>query len=348
MYYRKHYQNFFLPLYTHQRDIYNIRLSEYLSTIIMVRFFSVTRRLAVTLPMICYQLSLYSFTFFMYLNILSNIYYYNGSISMNNTSVRLSLHRQYHFLRWRTFSGQGCMICESNIIYENVSYLNVYKKFADLSCGCSRYARRYSCDNIHIPPVVPSTPSSRSFHKEMNKDEVGRFHIRRKSHSGPRLSISTQRSRLSVPSMPSIQRLMYISYNYLVRVRSAGVDVIEINIPVTIGSRPLMETVTRQTELRGYYFLPKKRNLKQYQLKTIQIQSLRTVNMFWKAIMNFLRHQEEYRTKKSSGRPSKLNDREKRKILRTTSSSTTRINEIEKVRLLRVFINTPINSLFRI
>uniref|UniRef100_A0A1I7XVR5 HTH_Tnp_Tc3_1 domain-containing protein n=1 Tax=Heterorhabditis bacteriophora TaxID=37862 RepID=A0A1I7XVR5_HETBA len=41
-----------------------------------------------------------------------------------------------------------------------------------------------------------------------------------------------------------------------------------------------------------------------------------------KAIMNFLRHQEEYGTKKSSGQPSKLNDHEKREILRTTSSST--------------------------
>uniref|UniRef100_A0A1I7XW22 HTH_38 domain-containing protein n=1 Tax=Heterorhabditis bacteriophora TaxID=37862 RepID=A0A1I7XW22_HETBA len=30
-----------------------------------------------------------------------------------------------------------------------------------------------------------------------------------------------------------------------------------------------------------------------------------------KAIMNFLRHQEEYGTKKSSGQPSMLNDREK-------------------------------------
>uniref|UniRef100_A0A1I7XHG5 DDE_3 domain-containing protein n=1 Tax=Heterorhabditis bacteriophora TaxID=37862 RepID=A0A1I7XHG5_HETBA len=46
-----------------------------------------------------------------------------------------------------------------------------------------------------------------------------------------------------------------------------------------------------------------------------------------KAIMNFLRHQEEYGTKKSSGRPSKLNDREKREILRTASNSTISINE---------------------
>uniref|UniRef100_A0A1I7WQR8 HTH_Tnp_Tc3_1 domain-containing protein n=1 Tax=Heterorhabditis bacteriophora TaxID=37862 RepID=A0A1I7WQR8_HETBA len=30
-----------------------------------------------------------------------------------------------------------------------------------------------------------------------------------------------------------------------------------------------------------------------------------------KAIMNFLHHQEEYGTKQSNGRPSKLNDREK-------------------------------------
>uniref|UniRef100_A0A1I7XSJ5 HTH_Tnp_Tc3_1 domain-containing protein n=1 Tax=Heterorhabditis bacteriophora TaxID=37862 RepID=A0A1I7XSJ5_HETBA len=33
-----------------------------------------------------------------------------------------------------------------------------------------------------------------------------------------------------------------------------------------------------------------------------------------KAIMNFLRHQEEYGTKKSTGRPSKLNDGEKGKF----------------------------------
>uniref|UniRef100_A0A1I7WXC5 HTH_Tnp_Tc3_2 domain-containing protein n=1 Tax=Heterorhabditis bacteriophora TaxID=37862 RepID=A0A1I7WXC5_HETBA len=46
--------------------------------------------------------------------------------------------------------------------------------------------------------------------------------------------------------------------------------------------------------------------------------------------MNFLRHQEEYGTKKSSGRPSKLNDREKREILRTASNSTISINEIRR------------------
>uniref|UniRef100_A0A1I7WPZ7 HTH_38 domain-containing protein n=1 Tax=Heterorhabditis bacteriophora TaxID=37862 RepID=A0A1I7WPZ7_HETBA len=33
-----------------------------------------------------------------------------------------------------------------------------------------------------------------------------------------------------------------------------------------------------------------------------------------KDIMNFLRHQEKYGTKKSSGRPNKLNDREKGKF----------------------------------
>uniref|UniRef100_A0A1I7WZF0 HTH_Tnp_Tc3_2 domain-containing protein n=1 Tax=Heterorhabditis bacteriophora TaxID=37862 RepID=A0A1I7WZF0_HETBA len=47
-----------------------------------------------------------------------------------------------------------------------------------------------------------------------------------------------------------------------------------------------------------------------------------------KPIMNFLCHQEKYGTKNSSGRPSKLNDLEKREILRTASSSTISINEI--------------------
>uniref|UniRef100_A0A1I7XJ25 HTH_38 domain-containing protein n=1 Tax=Heterorhabditis bacteriophora TaxID=37862 RepID=A0A1I7XJ25_HETBA len=36
-----------------------------------------------------------------------------------------------------------------------------------------------------------------------------------------------------------------------------------------------------------------------------------------KPIMKFPRHQEEYGTKKSRGQPSKLNDREKREVLRT-------------------------------
>uniref|UniRef100_A0A1I7WEV4 HTH_Tnp_Tc3_2 domain-containing protein n=1 Tax=Heterorhabditis bacteriophora TaxID=37862 RepID=A0A1I7WEV4_HETBA len=49
-----------------------------------------------------------------------------------------------------------------------------------------------------------------------------------------------------------------------------------------------------------------------------------------KPIMNFLCHQEEYGTKKSSGRPSKLNDLEKREILRTASNNTISINEIRR------------------
>uniref|UniRef100_A0A1I7XEG3 HTH_Tnp_Tc3_2 domain-containing protein n=1 Tax=Heterorhabditis bacteriophora TaxID=37862 RepID=A0A1I7XEG3_HETBA len=48
------------------------------------------------------------------------------------------------------------------------------------------------------------------------------------------------------------------------------------------------------------------------------------------AIMNFLRHQEEYGTKKSSGRPSKLNNRGKRKILRTPSNKTISIVGIRR------------------
>uniref|UniRef100_A0A1I7XJ30 Uncharacterized protein n=1 Tax=Heterorhabditis bacteriophora TaxID=37862 RepID=A0A1I7XJ30_HETBA len=49
-----------------------------------------------------------------------------------------------------------------------------------------------------------------------------------------------------------------------------------------------------------------------------------------KPIMNFLCHQEEYGTKKSSGRPSKLNDREKREILRTATNNTINIVGIRR------------------
>uniref|UniRef100_A0A1I7WJI3 Uncharacterized protein n=1 Tax=Heterorhabditis bacteriophora TaxID=37862 RepID=A0A1I7WJI3_HETBA len=41
-----------------------------------------------------------------------------------------------------------------------------------------------------------------------------------------------------------------------------------------------------------------------------------------KAIMNFLRRQEEYGTKKSSGRPSKLNDRKFCGLRRITRSAS--------------------------
>uniref|UniRef100_A0A1I7WRN5 HTH_48 domain-containing protein n=1 Tax=Heterorhabditis bacteriophora TaxID=37862 RepID=A0A1I7WRN5_HETBA len=47
-------------------------------------------------------------------------------------------------------------------------------------------------------------------------------------------------------------------------------------------------------------------------------------------ILNFLRHQEKYGTKKSSGRPSDLNGREKRTILHTASNSTTSIVGIRR------------------
>uniref|UniRef100_A0A1I7XI83 PBPe domain-containing protein n=1 Tax=Heterorhabditis bacteriophora TaxID=37862 RepID=A0A1I7XI83_HETBA len=49
-----------------------------------------------------------------------------------------------------------------------------------------------------------------------------------------------------------------------------------------------------------------------------------------KAIMNPLYLQEEYDTKKSSGRPSKLNNREKREILRTASNNTISINGVRR------------------
>uniref|UniRef100_A0A1I7XQ23 HTH_Tnp_Tc3_1 domain-containing protein n=1 Tax=Heterorhabditis bacteriophora TaxID=37862 RepID=A0A1I7XQ23_HETBA len=49
-----------------------------------------------------------------------------------------------------------------------------------------------------------------------------------------------------------------------------------------------------------------------------------------KALMNFLRHQEEYGTKKGSGRPSKLNGHGKKEILRAPSNNTISINEIRR------------------
>uniref|UniRef100_A0A1I7WUW1 HTH_38 domain-containing protein n=1 Tax=Heterorhabditis bacteriophora TaxID=37862 RepID=A0A1I7WUW1_HETBA len=49
-----------------------------------------------------------------------------------------------------------------------------------------------------------------------------------------------------------------------------------------------------------------------------------------KAIMNLLHHQEEYGTKKSSEKPSKLNSREKKEILRTASNNTISITEIRR------------------
>ncbi|EYC01838.1 hypothetical protein Y032_0104g3629 [Ancylostoma ceylanicum] len=106
---------------------------------------------------------------------------------------------------------------------------------------------------IHIPPVVPSewyhpsTPSPGSHRRDCHREEHGtRFHLRRKSHllTG-RLSISSQRSRTSLTSLPQIQRLMLISYKYTIRVKSGGVDIITINVPVIIGSRPLTDTLSK-------------------------------------------------------------------------------------------------------
>ncbi|VDM77925.1 unnamed protein product [Strongylus vulgaris] len=100
---------------------------------------------------------------------------------------------------------------------------------------------------IHIPPVVPSTPTAISQRQDYHRDEHGgRFNLRRKSHilSG-RLSISSQRSRTSLTSLPLIQRLMLITYKYTIRVKSGGVDIITMNVPVIIGSRPLAHTVSK-------------------------------------------------------------------------------------------------------
>ncbi|CAJ0609362.1 unnamed protein product [Cylicocyclus nassatus] len=98
---------------------------------------------------------------------------------------------------------------------------------------------------IHIPPVVPSTPTPSSQHPDLHRGDGGRFNLRRKSHIfAARLSISSQRSRTSLSS-PLIQRLMLISYKYCIRVKCGGVDIITINVPVIIGSRPLADTLNK-------------------------------------------------------------------------------------------------------
>uniref|UniRef100_A0A1I7WB82 Uncharacterized protein n=1 Tax=Heterorhabditis bacteriophora TaxID=37862 RepID=A0A1I7WB82_HETBA len=74
------------------------------------------------------------------------------------------------------------------------------------------------------------------------------------------------------------------------------------------------------------------------------LENLHTLPIFWRYLTKKKNHhnnrscfyiecrqalqKEEYGTKNSSGRPSKLNDLEKREILRTASSSTISINEI--------------------
>ncbi|PAV85313.1 hypothetical protein WR25_13103 [Diploscapter pachys] len=91
---------------------------------------------------------------------------------------------------------------------------------------------------VHVPPVAPSTPTFAMMSKAPNSDR-DRFQLRRRSQVG-RLSLSSQKSRQSLSSLSPFQRLMAISYSYLIKVRTGGVDIIEIHVPVVIGTKPLV------------------------------------------------------------------------------------------------------------
>uniref|UniRef100_A0A0K0D7B2 Arrestin_C domain-containing protein n=1 Tax=Angiostrongylus cantonensis TaxID=6313 RepID=A0A0K0D7B2_ANGCA len=97
---------------------------------------------------------------------------------------------------------------------------------------------------INIPPVVPSTPS-RDLQRRDHRDEHGsRFNLRRRSLAiAGRPSMTNQRSRTSLSSPSQIQRLMSVSYKYMIIVKSGGDDVIVINVPIIIGSKPLIDTI---------------------------------------------------------------------------------------------------------
>ncbi|VDM53904.1 unnamed protein product [Angiostrongylus costaricensis] len=97
---------------------------------------------------------------------------------------------------------------------------------------------------INIPPLVPSTPF-RDLQRRDHRDEHGnRFNLRRRSLAvARRSSMTNQRSRTSLSSPSQIQRLMAVSYKYMIIVKSGGDDVIVINVPVIIGSKPLIDTM---------------------------------------------------------------------------------------------------------
>ncbi|CAD6185101.1 unnamed protein product [Caenorhabditis auriculariae] len=91
---------------------------------------------------------------------------------------------------------------------------------------------------IHIPPVAPSTPTTRVMNGHPNGN--ARATLRRKSQLG-RLSLSSQKSCLSISSGSTLQRLMIVSYSFNFRVRTGGVDVIDITVPVVIGTVPYVD-----------------------------------------------------------------------------------------------------------
>ncbi|CAB3411650.1 unnamed protein product [Caenorhabditis bovis] len=93
---------------------------------------------------------------------------------------------------------------------------------------------------VHIPCTAPSTPTNQIFRQPPENQKF--IPLRRRSQIG-RLSLTSQRSRPSISSASSVQRILAVSYNYTVKVKTGGVDVIELTVPVVIGTIPMLEHV---------------------------------------------------------------------------------------------------------
>ncbi|CAL2049988.1 unnamed protein product [Caenorhabditis brenneri] len=93
---------------------------------------------------------------------------------------------------------------------------------------------------VHIPCTAPSTPLPILFRS--GQLDGNKFQLRRKSQLG-RLSLTSQKSRQSISSSSNMQRILAITYTFAIKVRSNGMDVIDISIPVVIGTVPLIDHV---------------------------------------------------------------------------------------------------------
>ncbi|CAI5455444.1 unnamed protein product [Caenorhabditis angaria] len=98
---------------------------------------------------------------------------------------------------------------------------------------------------VHIPSTSPTTPTDILLQHQPSQstDANNRFLNRRRSQMG-RLSFSSSagRERTSLGN-PNIQRILRISYAFNIKVRTGGIDVIDVNVPVVIGTVPMTDSV---------------------------------------------------------------------------------------------------------
>ncbi|GMT05752.1 hypothetical protein PENTCL1PPCAC_27926, partial [Pristionchus entomophagus] len=89
---------------------------------------------------------------------------------------------------------------------------------------------------LHIPPLPPSTPNE----LEMQAPVPQSNRRSRMSLSHARISHGSEKSQAERDA----NRIITISYTLAFRVKSSGVDVMTMNLPVIIGSMPLHSTKT--------------------------------------------------------------------------------------------------------